>query len=216
MTDGLPDDLPLEFLAAYADGELGSRDREKVEQWLTEYPEAHNLLDDQESLGPGNVEFWQAVRPPEPSRRQWGTVAHGIRGRGPVSRYRRWLPWVGSLAVAATATAATAFIALPAANGPIPEAVPDRSIVVPAPAEPEDQTFAMAGPDDVRIVSLPEAAAHLLVVGEHPLTDSLVILARADEVEFFGIGADPSGRFPEMPTEVAPEDAPMIWAPKDP
>jgi hypothetical protein len=216
MTEGLPDDLPPEFLAAYADGELGPRDRERVEQWLTEYPEARDLLDDQESLGPGNVEFWQAVRPPEPSRRQWEIVAHGIRGRGPASRYRRWLPWVGSLAVAATATAATAFIALPAANGPTPEAVPDRSIVVPAPAEPDDQPFVMAGPDDVRIVSLPEAAAHLLVVGEHPLRDSLVILARADEVEFFGIGTDPSGRFPEMPTEVAPDDAPMIWAPKDP
>lgn len=216
MTDGLPDDLPPEFLAAYADGELGPRDRERVEQWLIGHPESHEVLDDQESLGPGNIEFWQAVRPPEPSRRQWEIVAHGIRARGSVSTSRRWLPWVGSLVLAATATAATVFVALPPANGPSPPTVPDRSIVAPAPTESDDQPFAMAGPDEVRIVSLPEAAAHLLIVGEHPLRDSLVILARADEVEFFGIGTDPSGRFPEMPTEVAPDDAPMIWAPKDP
>jgi anti-sigma factor RsiW len=216
MTDGLPDDLPPEFLAAYADGELGPRDRRRVEQWLAEHPEARELLDDQESLGPRNVEFWNAVRPPEPSRGQWETVVHAVRGRGPASRPRRWLPWVGSLALAATATAATAFFALPSANGPVPLADPEHSIVAPVPADADDEPFAMAGPDDVRIVSLPEAAAHLLVVGQHPLRDSMIVLARADEVEFFGIGTDPSGRFPEVPTEVAPDDAPMIWAPKDP
>jgi len=216
MTDGLPDDLPPEFLAAYADGELGARDRDRVEAWLVEHPEARELLDDQESLGPRNAGFWQAVAPPQPSVRQWIAVADAIRGREPASRARRWLPWFGSLALAATATAATAFFALPPGNGPVPPADREQSIVAPAPAEPDDVPFAMAGPDDVRIVSLPEAAAHLLVVGEHPLRDSMVVLARADEVEFFGIGSDPSGRFPEVPTEVAPDDAPMIWAPKDP
>lgn len=216
MTDGLPDDLPPEFLAAFADGELGPRDRERVEQWLLEHPEGRELLEDQESLSPGNAEFWRAVRPPEPSRRQWERTVGGVGGHRPVSVSRRWLPWVGSLAVAATATAATVFIALPPGNGPVPAVQSDHEIVAPPSADPDDEPFAMAGPNDVRIVSLPEAAAHLLVVGEHPLRDSMVVLARADEVEFFGIGTDGLGRFPEMPTDVAPDDAPMIWAPKDP
>lgn len=216
MTDGRPHPLPPEFLAAYADGELSPRDRERVERWLRDHPDGREWLDGQESLSPANLEFWRAVRPPEPSRRQWEAVVRGLRGRGPAGRSRRWLPWVGSLALAATATAATAFIAMPPAAGPRPPAEPHNTVAAPAPVEPDDAPFAMAGPDDVRIVSLPEAAAHLLVVGEHPLRDSTVVLARTDEVEFFGIGTDPSGRFPEVRTEEAPDDAPMIWAPKEP
>ena len=61
----------------------------------------------------------------------------------------------------------------------------------------------MASADDVRILSLPEAAANLLVVGDHPLRDSLLFLARADEIEFHSIGADLAGRFPEMPIDPA-------------
>jgi hypothetical protein len=216
MTDGLPDDLPPEFLAAYADGELRPHDRHRVERWLAERPEVRELLDDQESVGPRNIEFWQTVRPPEPTRRQWDDVAAGIRGRGRTSLSRRWLPWLGSLTLVTTATAATFIFALPPGNAPLPPADPGHSIMAPTPAEPDEAPFAMAGPDDVKIVSLPEAAAHLLVVGDHPLRDSMVVLARTDEVEFFGIGTDPAGRFPELPTEAAPDDAPMIWAPKEP
>jgi hypothetical protein len=74
----------------------------------------------------------------------------------------------------------------------------------------------MASADEVQIISLPEEAAHLLVVGEHPLRGQAVVLAKADEIEFLGIGTDLAGRFPELPTDVAPDDAPMIWAPRDP
>ena len=212
MTDGRPNDLPPELLAAYADGELGPRDRARVERWLAAHPESRDLLDDQESLGPRNAEFWQAVRPPEPTPGQWAAARRGVRAR--VSASRRWVSWGGPLGVAVAA--ATVFLALPAVNRPAPADGPALPAVVPQPADPDDEPFAMAGPDEVRIISLPEAAAHLLVVGEHPLGDSLVVLARADEVEFFGIGTDPSGRFPDVPTEMAPDDSPMIWAPKDP
>jgi hypothetical protein len=44
----------------------------------------------------------------------------------------------------------------------------------------------------------------------------LVVLARADEVELLGLGTDSAGRFPDVPADVAPDDAPMIWAPRDP
>ena len=39
------------------------------------------------------------------------------------------------------------------------------------------------------------------------MRDPLVVLARIDEVEFFGVGSDLAGRFPEIPTEAAPDDA---------
>jgi hypothetical protein len=212
MTDGRPTDLPPELLAAYADGELGARGRARVERWLADHPEARELLDGQDGLGPGNADFWQAASPPEPTPREWAAVLQGIRGRVPPGR--RWVSWVGPLAVAATA--ATVFLALPTGNRPMPASGPGAPAAAPRPTDPDDAPYAMAGPDEVRIISLPEAAAHLLVVGEHPLGDSLVVLARADEVEFFGIGTDPTGRFPEVPAEMAPDDSPMIWAPKDP
>ena len=213
MTTSDPDDLPPEFLAAYADGELGPRDRARVEQWLADHPEARELLDDQESLGPRNVEFWQAASPPMPSAREWAAALRGIRDGSRVPASRRWAPWVGSLALAATA--ATVLFLLPAApGGPGPES--ELPAVHPVAAEADDEPVAMASADEVHIVSLPESAAHLLVVGEHPLRDNLVVLARADEIEFFGVNTDPYGRFPEMPLEMTPDDAPMIWAPKDP
>ena len=88
--------------------------------------------------------------------------------------------------------------------------------VAPQLAGRDDEPYAMASADEVQIVGLPEEAAHLLVVGEHPLRGQTVVLAKADEVEFLGIGTDLAGRFPELPTEVAPDDAPMICSPRDP
>jgi anti-sigma factor RsiW len=212
MTDGLPDDLPPEWLAAYADGELGPGDRARVDVWLADHPEARDLLDEQESLGPKNVEFWQAVRPPEPTRRQWAAARRAVHGRARMPAARRWLPWVGSLALAATATAATVFFALP----PVNPTTPPVPAVASPPRDVDDEPYAMASADEVRIISLPEEAAHLLVVGEHPLGGQAVVLAKADEVEFLGIGTDLAGRFPDVPTDVAPDDAPMLWAPRDP
>jgi anti-sigma factor RsiW len=214
MTDGLPDELPPEFLAAFADGELGPRDQLRVEAWLIEHPEGRELLDEQESLGPRNLDFWQAVRPPEPSRREWEAAASGVRHAARVPSIRRWIPWAGSIAVIATATAATVLFSLPAGTDAMPSVLPESTAVAP-PTVPDEQPYAMATSDEVRIVSLPEAAAHLLVVGEHPLGGSLIVLARADEVEFLGIGTDLAGRFPEFPTEAAADDSPMIWAPKE-
>src|SRR5687768_10639232 len=164
MTTSDPDDLPPEFLAAYADGELGPRDRDRVERWLADHPEARELVEDQEALGRRNVDFWQAVSPPQPSRRAWDETLALIRERTRRSVTRRWLPWVGSLALAATATAATLLFLTPPGPAGGPEA-PDRPRHA---VETTMEPFAMASADEVQIISLPESAAHLLVVGEHP------------------------------------------------
>jgi anti-sigma factor RsiW len=205
-----PDDLPPQLFAAYADGELPPLDRARVEDWLADHPEARNLLEDQQALARGS-DVWPALGPPEPSDAEWTACLHGIEAARRTPAYRRWLPWVGSVALAAAAAAVLFAVGVidPAAR----PAVPERPAVLVALVE---EPFPMAGDDDVRIISLPEAAAGLLVVGRHPLGDSAVELAKADEVEFLGVGSDVAGRFPEVPADPAAEDAPVLWAPRDP
>jgi anti-sigma factor RsiW len=211
MNRRTPDDLPPELLAAYADGELGPHARDRVERWLAEHPEAREIIETQESIGPGNAELWDMASPPEPGARRWSEVGDGIRAGTRVSPVQRGLSWAGPAAL--MATAAALIMALPTDDRPQPQLLP----AVPAAASTvQDEPYAMATDADVQIVSLPEAAAHLLVVGEHPLGNGLVVLARSDEVEFLGIGSDREGRFPEAPIETAPDDSPMIWAPRNP
>lgn len=212
MTGPRPDDLPPELLAGYADGELCGQDRARVERWLADHPEARELLEGQEALSPNNTEFWSAVRPPEPSVAKWAEVRDGVQANAPRPSRRGWIALIG--AVGLMATAATLLFALPALYRPA--RVDPHSLPAPLPPAEDDEPFAMAGADDVRIVSLPESAAGLLVVGHHPLGDTDLVLARADEIEFHGVGSDLAGRFPEVPTDPAADDPPMIWAPREP
>lgn len=206
-----PDDwLPPEWLAAYADAELGPRDRARVERWLADNPEARDLLDAQESLGPGNVDFWSAVRPPTPSPRAWASAFDRLSAHSPAAPARRAGRWLGTIGL--MATAATLLLALPAANGPAPPCLPPGPAVLPAPS-PDDEPYAMAEEGDVRIVSLPEAAADLLVVGKHPMGDGPLLLAPRSEVVFLGMGSDADGRFPDPPDD---PDAAVVWAPREP
>jgi hypothetical protein len=215
MTTPLPDDLPPELLAAYADGELSPRDRARVEDWLADHPEGAELLDAQESVGPGNVELWQAVQPPTPSDGQWADAYNGIETRTPFPTRPSRAGWLGSLGL--LATAATVLILVSTADRADRPLAPDVACpVLTPPGESDEPPYAMAQADDVRILSLPEAAASLLLVGEHPLGNSLLTLARADEIEFHGVGSDLAGRFPEVPTDPSSADAPMIWTPRAP
>jgi anti-sigma factor RsiW len=209
MTTGPDDDLPPELLAAYADGELDPFDRARVEDWLADHPEARCLLEDQESLAPAS-DVWPALGPPEPSDAEWTACLHGIEAAVRPPARRRWLPLVATLAL--SATAAAVLLAVSALDRPAaPGTVEPDSVVVAAVEEP----YPMAGDDDVRIVSLPEAAADLLVVGQHPLKDAVVVLAVTGEVEFLGVGNDVAGRFPELPADPGAEEAPLLWAPRD-
>ena len=206
------DDLPPDWLAAYADGELTPTERARVERWLAQNPEAGDLLDAQESLGPRNTDLWDAVQPPAPSARQWDNSLNQIAPQT-VHPRRAWTGWLGSLGL--VATAATLVLALP---GPQPCCVQSPTPGVPAvsPASPDDEPYLMASADDVRILSLPEAAAPLLLVGEHPMGDAALVLAERGEIAFLGVGNDLAGKFPALPDDPNTEEAPMIWAPRDP
>src|SRR5262249_30733767 len=189
MTTPLPDDLPPELLAAYADGELPPRERARVEDWRAGHPEGAEFLEAQESVGPGNVELWQSVQPPAPSEAQWAEAYKGIESRANFPARPSRVGWLGSLGL--VATAATVLFLVSTGAPPDRPVAPEVARPVQAPpGEPDEPPYAMAQADDVRILSLPEAAATLLLVGEHPLGNSLLTLARADEIEFHGVGSD--------------------------
>jgi anti-sigma factor RsiW len=210
MTTPPHDWLPPEWLAAYADGELPPRDRARVESWLSAHAEARDLAEAQESLSPTNGEFWEAVRAPAPAPAAWATTLAGIHARAPAAPVRRQARWLGTVGL--MATAATLLLALPAADGPEPPDLPPVVDCDPRPS-PDDEPYAMADEDDIRIVSLPEEAADLLVVGRHPMGDGLLLLAPRSEVVFLGMGNDPEGRFPDPPDD---PDAAVVWAPREP
>ena len=199
-----PDSFPAEWLAAYADGELPPVERARVESWLAENLDARDLLDAQESLARGNAEFWNVVRPPEPSAGQWQNTLNRI-ALPVVTPSRRWVGWLSTVGL--MATAATLFIAMP---GPQHSCLNPPAVVPDEVGPSDEEPYPMASAADVRIISMPQSAAGLLLVGNHPIGDSLLILAKADEVEFLGVGNDPDGRFPAVPFDPQAADAPMI------
>ena len=210
MSGRLPDDLPPELLAGYADGELCPDLRARVQEWLARHPEFLDRLESQELLGPGNAELWNAVRPPAPGAGDWAGVRKEVAGR--LRRRGGWRCWAGAAGlVAAAAALVVVFLDNPppcAVRNCLPPAAPG-----PAPATDDDEPYPVARADEVRYLSLPESAAPMLVVGEHPLKE--LVLARDDEVEFHGLGSDAAGQFPEDPLTA---DPPVLWtpAPRDP
>jgi len=73
------------WLAGHADWELDAATRQRVEEWLAADPQAAEILRDQESLSPRNLEFWAAVEPPTVSNSKWDAVGFGIASRCPAS-----------------------------------------------------------------------------------------------------------------------------------
>lgn len=181
------DEIRPEWLAAHADGELPPELAARVERWLRDHPEAREAFEDQQSLSPRNTEFWQGVEPPRPS---WPAVTMPPRNR-----------WIGK-AVLGTAVAASLMILL----------WPDRPPETTSDPVAMEAPYLFASNAEVRIISLPESTADLLVTGEHPLAGTFLIMARGSEVEFHGIGADQDGRFPEVTAEPHAEDVPIVWA----
>lgn len=214
MTTPRPENFPPELLAAYADGELSTEDRLRVERWLAESHEAGEFLETQEAMGPGNADLWDPVCPPSPSADDWIATRECIGQKMRLANRMRWAGWAGTFGV--FATTATLMFVLPAPQNncidPEPpfgcEGFPVESI--------DDEPYPMASSADVQIISLPESAANLLVVGEHPLRDSFLPFARMSEVHFHNIGTDLAGRFPEVMNDAAEDVLPMLWAPREP
>lgn len=203
---------PPDWLAGYADGELPPNERMRAEQRLAEQPELRSLLEDQEALGPTNTDFWRSVEPPKPTASQWQRVQAELPA--PPLRLRTWGRWLGALALAATAASVLFLVNLIQRPAPTPAFPTPPSNVFDEPLGFLE--MALAG--DVEIYCLPEEMASLLITGSHPLGSEVLQLARADEIEFHGIGADPEGRFPNDPKDPQAKEPPppVIWAPDAP
>jgi len=215
MTTPRPENFSPELLAAYADGELSSYDRTRVERWLAENPDAHESLENQEVIGPGNVELWGLAAPPPPSLADWIATREQIGSQLRVAHRVRLVGWAGTIGLLATAAILILVLPGPQPNGANPELRPVFNGPVPAGAI-DDEPYPMASASDVLIITLPESAAGLLVVGEHPLADSLLSFAKVGEVQFHAVGSDLAGRFPEVMSEAADDVHPMLWAPREP
>src|SRR5262245_65929599 len=76
-----PDSGWQQRLLAYADGELAATDREQVEQWLLQHPEATNEFRALREFSPRNTAYWQSLEPVQPSESCWSDVWSRSEGR---------------------------------------------------------------------------------------------------------------------------------------
>jgi len=204
-----------EALAGFADGELNPAARRQLLDWLTEHPEAFNILQEQESLAPGNATLWQSVAPPMPAARQWDATFDAIsRAALPRATPFRFYRYLGPVMALAGMTAAILVVVF------LERATPQAAVVRVAPPalktvegiDREDLVYRVATDDDVQLIQLPEAAAHLIVVGRHPMADVPLSLALAADVQLLNFGPDEQGNLPDIEDTQGP-DISMLWAP---
>ncbi|MFO0810996.1 MAG: hypothetical protein U0746_20395 [Gemmataceae bacterium] len=201
-------DRPMqEWLAAYVDGELDSVGRAQVERWLAENPEAWAELEAQHRYSGTNAGFWRWTAAPTPREGTWSrtfanirdAIAQSSRSTRPPERTSR------SRVVAVAAIAAVALLAIHLLR-PTPPGRPDGL------SPPVEEALALAGEDDIEIVSLPGADEDTIVVGRLPL-DGPIVLATVADVALERVNRDTDGMMPIVQGMQAGPNAPMIIAP---
>lgn len=207
MNGPAEDDLPPELLAAYADGELPPDLAARVEEWLASDPDAAMLMADQSALSPLNEELKQELQPPMPSPQEWADCLKGVKHDLRKSRQsRRLRPFLAGVAVAAGL-----FLTI---WGGLRNDLTQLAFVLPI-DEDDVEALVLASHEDIEILSIPESAVPLLLAGRHPWEED-IILARAHELEFMGVGSDEHGRFPEVASDPKADHAPLLWTPSPP
>jgi anti-sigma factor RsiW len=170
-----------ELLAAYVDGELAPPERQAVESWLTDHPEARAEVEAQCRIG----RAWQSTRPHEPDAGTWAAALENIRARLEVtplsSRRRLPLRWLVGLAAGILAVISV-FLAL--------RPSPPGSLVALGEVD-RNEPFQAASADDVEITSLADADSdHVLLVGFAPVRGPM-LLASEGEILLDDITPDP-------------------------
>jgi anti-sigma factor RsiW len=205
-----PDRPFPELLAAYADGELDAEGRARVEAWLAAHPKARPALESQRRLSRRNRKLWRAAAAPAPNERNWdrvfGRMQEVLNSPAepvPVSAPRRFRPWRYLIPAVSTAAAAVTLFLARSTNIPTPAPLPR-----PRAAE---NALVMATAADVDIISLDNQDAAAVVVGQLPLTGT-VVLAASGDVELKNVQKDSDGMVPRAQMNDAGL-APMIIAP---
>jgi len=218
MNDRSPSDsIQPEWLAAYADDELPEPLRSRVEAWLRDHPEGLAELFDQQSLSGRNNDFCRGLDMPMPADREWDRVFSAVERGAPPGGSRNG-PVYGTILVASS-LAASLLLAIFLNYWPHRDQVIHhrggltqlRHDLI-APDDRDDDIYRVAGADDVELLVLPEAAAHLVVVGKHPMADVPLLLASAADVLVLDFGPDDQGNLPDLNTTTGP-DASILWAP---
>ena len=209
------DEMPIELLAAYADGELDEATCARVEAWLADHPEAYTDLDDQRDFSPTNHDLWVKSEPPMPSNQLWRQTYQLIENRliCPVkaAQSRRRTVWYIAPALAMAGLAAGLLLFVVGINQRLPNRVPTDSSVSVAPFESdEDEVFRIATADDVEFIQLPEDASSLIVVGRHPMADTPLVLATTPDVDIYNLGPDDQGRMPFVDMIAGPNAAMVV------
>jgi hypothetical protein len=143
-----------------------SADRDNLEDWLREHPEANDDLADLPQLR----ELYQSASPPEPDEAAWNAVCSRIHeihrfARNDKSLATRRLWW----AIAAASVAA-AILAVLLARSLWTTSVP---VTVPPTIQVAEEPFPVVDSEDVIILSMDARNVAALVVGEPPVGDDL-------------------------------------------
>jgi len=188
-----------EWLAAYLDGELDQKAREKVEEWLAEDPAARADLEGQRRL----LKQWQETAPPEPAPAAWSRVLSNLE-KAPQQLPKPWRLWTspGWVAGILALTAASVWLALSLIN--TPDVIPDGDNVQ------EVTPFAVATAEEIEIMSVEGADHPALAVGEMPVRGPLELLAPG---EMTVTSVQPDARDNMTPAVPQGADTPMFWAP---
>jgi ferric-dicitrate binding protein FerR (iron transport regulator) len=193
---------PIEYFAAFLDGELSTDDWAKVQDWLANHPEDAALVEAHRDL----VRCWRETAPAEPSERAWREVFARIERRGLKIEDRgsrtkdlsrgRWIR-IGLLGGVAAAALILALV------------VPGQDQEDKTPSDIEE--LAILSAEDVDLISMEENDTRLLVVGNPPVQEPLVLVATGD-VTLDSIEPDDDGFVPQARMNPGSSAAPMIIA----
>lgn len=145
-----------------------SADRDDLEDWLREHPEANDDLADLPRLR----ELYQSACPPEPEEAAWSAVCSRIYAS--IGRTRRPRPWW----IIAAGSVAAAILALLLARPLWKTSTPVES---PETVQRIEEPFPVVEAEDVTILSMDARDVAALVVGEPPVGDDLEF-ARPEDI----------------------------------
>jgi hypothetical protein len=186
---------------AYADGELEPGERERIEAWLADHPEAAAEVESLRRL----ERLCQAAAPPEPAPEAWARVLARIETSLPgpgTSRPRtaaRPLVWASGVAAAAVLFG----VLLTRSLGPGPSKPG-------GPAGNDEEPFPVASAEDITIIRMDAHDLSALVVGQPPVQEGPLEMASRNDVKVLNV--EPA--WPDGPVArfVQGDEIPMIWS----
>jgi len=153
-------------------------ERDNLEAWLREHPEAHEDFIDLPRLRA----LYQSAPPPEPEENAWNAVCSRLHES--LARIRSPRPWrtfaVGAVAATILITLSVPWLwKMPAPRAPLREQ--EKGTPTAAAVQRMEEPFPVVEPDEITIISMDARNLAALVVGEPPIGDELEF-ARPEDI----------------------------------